>query len=475
MRTVSNDFLTELNANGRKIKVKLMYNNADIDAEIKSAVLEYGCNENSESITIGSAVSAKLEMTLITNEDLLNKELEYYIGLEVSGNYSYVKMGIFKIDSFKKVNDVMLFVAYDKMYYYCNNTYNWTQSNAFSTQVNHRLTDLGTYPQLGTITLKGYSSSDTNYSLYFTKYTGTFRDYISKLSGCMGGYAYFDSNGNLTFAKFDSGSTITVSADKTYSLEIGNGFTINSLEAYVSDYQTSTSGSGQGIKISNPWMGYTTCDYVFEHFLKNKSYTAGNICMQGDMRIEPCDVLSITDIHNNVFKLYCMNVRQIYDGGLVTEVECYAETETATDTNYVSESQQVYQKLTDLLTPSSCYMHRDDTHSSYFNTYIKDYDEQGDDNVQVVKTGYTCELRGTCTNTQAISGTNGASYTLFTLPSEYRPKSTVRTICQGSGINRYLLTINTNGEVVLARYGASSYIAVPAGAWLTLNAIYTLK
>lgn len=64
-------------------------------------------------------------------------------------------------------------------------------------------------------------------------------------------------------------------------------------------------------------------------------------------------------------------------------------------------------------------------------------------------------------------------FTVGTLDPEFRPsKSPVRRVQQGSGINRYLLIINTDGTVKIGRYGISSYVNPQDGCWLNMNMTY---
>ena len=67
----------------------------------------------------------------------------------------------------------------------------------------------------------------------------------------------------------------------------------------------------------------------------------------------------------------------------------------------------------------------------------------------------------------------------MTLSEKFKPLQEVRTVCQGSGKNTWLLTIKTDGEVWFSRYGTSSYASVTGKAqnesgrvWLPFNVTY---
>lgn len=70
--------------------------------------------------------------------------------------------------------------------------------------------------------------------------------------------------------------------------------------------------------------------------------------------------------------------------------------------------------------------------------------------------------------------TANSETTIFTLPSGYRPSKQIIIICQGSGMNRWCLTVNTNGNVTIQRYGTTSNIAIPTNAWLPFSVTFAI-
>lgn len=89
------------------------------------------------------------------------------------------------------------------------------------------------------------------------------------------------------------------------------------------------------------------------------------------------------------------------------------------------------------------------------------------------KIGKLVELRGVIAPTKSISA--DSLTVAFTLPSGYRPSSLVSEICQGSGSNRWLLSIEASGNAVVSRYGTTEYIAIPTTAWLPFHAVYCVE
>ena len=88
------------------------------------------------------------------------------------------------------------------------------------------------------------------------------------------------------------------------------------------------------------------------------------------------------------------------------------------------------------------------------------------DSPDVWRSGNVVTVRAVAKTTAQIAAGNTTK--MFTLPVGYRPSHVNRYFGrqQGSGLNSWLLSINTNGDVNIARYGTTSDVAIPSGAWL---------
>lgn len=96
------------------------------------------------------------------------------------------------------------------------------------------------------------------------------------------------------------------------------------------------------------------------------------------------------------------------------------------------------------------------------------YDSGGTNPVKYRKIGKVVSIQGIITlkpNHTIDGGT--AETTIFTLLDGYRPSAMVQTLCSGSGQNKWLLTIRTNGTVNFSRYSnGSSYAQASNNTWL---------
>ena len=84
---------------------------------------------------------------------------------------------------------------------------------------------------------------------------------------------------------------------------------------------------------------------------------------------------------------------------------------------------------------------------------------------QYRRIGKQVKIRGVLQPTAAIAGSTTAK-AMFTLPEGFRPSKQEYKLCQGSIKNTWLLTIFSNGEVGISRYGTTASAEIPASAWL---------
>ena len=109
-------------------------------------------------------------------------------------------------------------------------------------------------------------------------------------------------------------------------------------------------------------------------------------------------------------------------------------------------------------------------------TFTSDFKNYGTTNkCQYRKVGNVVTICGAATPVNDIAGSN-TNYTMFTLPSGYRPKVAISTVAQGSGNCKWQLNIGTNGNVSFSRYsnenGSQTAAGGSPGAWLPFYATF---
>ena len=91
-------------------------------------------------------------------------------------------------------------------------------------------------------------------------------------------------------------------------------------------------------------------------------------------------------------------------------------------------------------------------------------------NARVRKIGNIVFLQGTLKNNTAWSTHDS----ILTFDKKFAPSQESRFLCQGSGLNRFLLTVRTTGICKVERYGTnqSQGITIKTGAWLNVFATW---
>ena len=91
-------------------------------------------------------------------------------------------------------------------------------------------------------------------------------------------------------------------------------------------------------------------------------------------------------------------------------------------------------------------------------------------NARVRKIGNIVFLQGTLKNNTAWSTHDS----ILTFDKKFAPSQESRFLCQGSGLNRFLLTVRTTGICKVERYGTnqSQGITIKTGAWLNVVATW---
>ncbi len=93
------------------------------------------------------------------------------------------------------------------------------------------------------------------------------------------------------------------------------------------------------------------------------------------------------------------------------------------------------------------------------------------DRVRYRRVGKVVEVRGAVKNTNQISA-NSSTHIATISDTTCRPSKRVILRQQGSSLNTYLLSVNTDGRLMAERYGTTSAIAIPASAWLNVHTTF---
>ena len=109
---------------------------------------------------------------------------------------------------------------------------------------------------------------------------------------------------------------------------------------------------------------------------------------------------------------------------------------------------------------------------TFDTSHFKPYNDYSSYKPTLKKMGKVCMVRGVISPLAEIPA-GGMDFA--TIPSGYRPPFNVFTLCQGSGANKWLLTITDDtGAMNISRYSVSTWNGdpIPAGSWLPFTLTY---
>ena len=106
-----------------------------------------------------------------------------------------------------------------------------------------------------------------------------------------------------------------------------------------------------------------------------------------------------------------------------------------------------------------------------FSSKFENYNGTASNNPKYRKIGNIVMLQGLATPVEKTPA-DSTELELFTIPEEIRPSKVFYQLCQGTGVNKWLLTVNTNGMVAFSRYGTTDLVSANPGNWLPFNITY---
>lgn len=291
-----------------------------------------------EGIQIGSAVAAKIEITIKRIDELFeNTEIPIEIGLKLpSGKYEYIPLGFFTAEHPTLDQATTTFTAYDRM---------MKTTGVYVSEL--------TYPASAESVLKEISTgcgvpcnvSGLNGITIDTAPVGyTYREVIGYIASLAGGFACVDRTGTIVIKWYeDNGYTINESRIMTFEKNESD-YHLDYLTCNVDSNTSFTAGSGTlGITFDNPLMTEEKLNSVYKK-VRGFAYRGASLKTLGDIRLDPWDIVTVEE-SGETYKIPVMNITQEYDGGLAMTITAYGKTETETETDYKGPSAKLAERI----------------------------------------------------------------------------------------------------------------------------------
>jgi hypothetical protein len=320
MIETSQEYKDLITKSGRHFLTKAVVNGKTYSG-IKNLSYKGGTN-SSDQISVGDAVSAYVEFTLIDTPQgmLTGQTVEPYIGLQLSSSVEWIKLGVFHMDKPKKDGNFLSITAYDN----------------FSLMEKGFFTDLSGNQKIKTIldeqcakigiSFRG-DADDVEYDVSLLE-GSTVREAVSILAAYCGKNAIIDRNGNLKFVWYtDCGVTIRSNEYKD-TLEYDEEDTfINRLECATNE-ETLSIGTGVGIFFSCPGMTETRLNELYNR-IKGFTYRTIKIdWMIARPDIEAGDLLTVITTDGTQCKVPLMDFEIHCDGGCYGTIESKGKSES---------------------------------------------------------------------------------------------------------------------------------------------------
>lgn len=324
MYRASEQFNTEIMQLSRRFCAKIVLGSSTITTGIIKIKFTGGSN-GGEDITIGSAVSQAVEISVKSDLNFSGKEIAVYIGLRIGEQIEYVPMGVYVAEKPSKSSGVVSFTAHDRMI--SKGELLYSSSLAFPNNSKNVLNEICT--QMG-IT---YATQLTGIAIQEKPSGYTRREVISYLAGLHGKFACINRTGNLEVKWYEDNS-YAPGASRINEPEVQESdYILSKISCAVNQDNTIESGTGSGMNISNPLMTQTVLDNVVKQ-LNGFRFRPGKLQVRlGDVRLDPWDIITI-QYGSDVLKIPCMTLTHDYDGGVSTEVISVGKTTAEQEYNY---------------------------------------------------------------------------------------------------------------------------------------------
>ena len=332
MYQTSEEFGNLIQQDSRTFFALLSWDGNTVTDGISEITIEGGSNSE-DDFSIGSAVSryAKIKMTN-PGKRIEGKEITIKIGMMVGDSIEYVPMGYYTAEKPKTDEGQITVTAYDRM---------MKTERAFSVEGIAETTD--------TVTILDAISRITGVTVATDGLTAismqrpdgyTCREILGYISQMYGGFAICNRQGQIEIKSYID-SDYPVDTSRYWDTFEHNDVTekIEKITCYTgkdsdgNDVSVSVGSGTREISFSNPFMTQEMLDNVWK-VLSGYEYMPGSVKFMGDPRVDPWDVLTVSDLNGTAYKVPVMTMTHEFDGGLITSVEAVGRSEVEQESGY---------------------------------------------------------------------------------------------------------------------------------------------
>ena len=333
-QALSAGFITALTDDNTEYQARLLDNGTVLDCAITRITVTKGSCGSEEAFSIGNIVGSTLVADVKgLSTPVKGKELEVQIGVNVSGSFEYVTLGYFVVSEAPQTAYQTTITAYGA-------TITRT-GDAFTAPATQTLFNIASSIASSVSALAGKTISvsfDTGIDttkVVTESMTGlTMYQALEVLASVVGGYAIDTYDGNIKICRFSDTPTLSRDTSTMRNLPVveEDNFEINGVLCIVTpesddgetfipavQYPANPTGS-ENLVFQNQYVTKSLYD-AFLATLVGYQYRPATIGLTyGDPRLEGNDVLSVTDVNNEIYIIPCHMITHTFDGGFTTQV-----------------------------------------------------------------------------------------------------------------------------------------------------------
>lgn len=341
MQNTSADYKLEINKPSRSFECKATIgNNIYTNEDIVDIILDYP--QSSDGFTIGNTISQTLDLTLINKRDVIysTSQVKVEIGLKIGSKIEYILMGYYNIDDIEKTDYTTKLTCYDNMIKFETPYFSELRDNPTLQQVVNELSKItgiqfeGSLPAYTVSKLGGFSC----------------REVLSYVASICGGNALITRNGNFTIKGLSEVSK-TINGDNYFEFKTEEvKYKIGKISCQVDENNVLSKGAlgidSMELSFENPWITENILTDIYNK-LNGLSYLGYSMKWQGDLSLDPYDIIAVTDVKNVTRKMPILSQKLTYTGGLTSEIEAKGESKNK---NSFSSSGSTTNKVNRLVT-----------------------------------------------------------------------------------------------------------------------------
>ena len=330
---VSEEFINTIRSPSRTFNARLKINGKWYSTGLKKMTYE-NSSSSEESLQLGSAVSAKIELTVAKIDELFeNTEISVEIGLKLQGGaYEYVPVGIFTAEHPTNDENSTTFTAYDRM---IKTTGIYISDLSYPAKAKDVLNEISV--QCGVL----IDTSGIDVVIEKKPEGYTCRGYIASL---VGGFACVNRIGTIIIKWYEQTDfKLDLSRIMTFEKTESN-YHLDYLTANIDNSNSYTAGGGTlGVTFDNPFMTSSGLEDVYNK-IKGFTYREVELKAPADIRLDVWDIITAA-VNGVEYSVPVMNIVYEYDGGMSMTVKSFGKTEVETSTDFKGPTSKAVERM----------------------------------------------------------------------------------------------------------------------------------